>query len=910
MDYYLKIKALTKNIPVGLVDFGQPRDQARTPTQASSNFITNKEQGDWAENLVAKAINGTSNNFVAVKYGKSDDLVAGEYGFDAFFQDFQAELDTIGKRPDLLIFNKADFDSNLGFDISQIPHDQITDYVKKAIAGIEVRSSAFLIDRYEEAMQLRTKKFTNIALQTKDKILAEFLDVLQHPARQSYIDLLNGITAKTLNVTDFRTPNWGSSDRLIQVKELFRQLKTAIKEIQKRDYLSITPKVEDIKVVYKWIETFNVPHFYFQVFFDKVYGISFEQILTIISDPDNDGVIFSVEADTKNQNKTTIKINSKSGIPIASKVDEPLHESVRKEMDRGRLLFYVTFKGGTAYLDIENLKTILEINKYRLLMTVAKQPILNNLLENDYSKSISIEHRKKFAQFFTPFPIADLMAKWILGNKNLYAVLEPAFGLGVFSRAILNYKEDVQIKGFEIDATIYEKAIQYFDETENIDICLKNYMYGDWECKYDGIICNPPYFKFHDYDNKNILKEIEIKLKCKLNGFTNLYTLFLLKSIHQLSQNGRCAYIIPSEFLNSDYGKLVKSYLIQSKTLRHIIVIDFEENVFDDALTTASIIFCANDNLTNRVQFSNIQSIQDLSKIDTLIASYPNFLETESSYSFSELNPEIKWKAYYQKQNSTKFKNLVPFSTYAKVVRGIATGSNDYFTFNMSKAKEYGIEEQYLLPCICSAKDAKTTFFTTQNFEDLKMNNKTIFLFNAQSATDKNILAYIQKGEKEAINKRFLTSTRTPWYLLENRKPAPIWVAVFNRTGLRFIRNEANVSNLTSYHCIYPNQTNLFPEIDIDLLFAYLLTDTAKQIFEDNSRQYGNGLQKFEPNDLNKGMMLDIGLLDKPTINKILDLYRTYKTLILDNKNGNEIIDKIDKILIESATYKKQTLLF
>ena len=49
-----------------------------------------------------------------------------------------------------------------------------------------------------------------------------------------------------------------------------------IKEIQKRDYLSITPKVEDIKVVYKWIETFNVPHFYFQVFFDKVYGISFE----------------------------------------------------------------------------------------------------------------------------------------------------------------------------------------------------------------------------------------------------------------------------------------------------------------------------------------------------------------------------------------------------------------------------------------------------------------------------------------------------------------------------------------------------------------------------------------------------------------------------------------------------------
>ncbi|MBF0209321.1 MAG: AccI family restriction endonuclease [Desulfamplus sp.] len=361
MSYYSIIRELTKSVPVELVDFGQPRDQARTPTQASSNFITNKEQGDWAENLIIRAINETSNNFIVVKYGKSDNLVAGEEGFDAFYQDFQNELDTIGKRPDLLVFNKNDFNQKLGFDISQFPHNQITQYVKKAIAGIEVRSSAFLIDHYELAMQVRNEKFTKIALQTKAMILGEFSDILQHPSRQHYIDLLNGITSNTLNITDFRVPSWSSSARLIQVKHLFRQLKNAIKEIQKRDYLSITPKVEDIKVVYKWIETFDVPHYYFQVFFDKVYGISFEQILQIISNADNDGVIFSVETDTKNQNKTTIKINSKSGTLISSKVDEPLHESVRKEMDRGRLLFYVTFKGGTAYLDIENFKAILGI---------------------------------------------------------------------------------------------------------------------------------------------------------------------------------------------------------------------------------------------------------------------------------------------------------------------------------------------------------------------------------------------------------------------------------------------------------------------------------------------------------------------------------------------------------------------
>ena len=363
MNYYETIRELTKSVPATLVDFNLPRDTAWTPTQASSNFITNKEQGDWAENLVTRAINETSKNYVAIKYGKSDDLVAGQDGFDTFYQDFQSELDTIGKRPDLLIFRKSDFDTKLGFDISRFPHSQITEYVKKAVAGIEVRSSAFLIDRYEAAMQIKTDKFTQIALQTRDLILAEFLDVLEHPSRESYIQILKGITENTLNVTDFRVPSWSSSERLVQVKDLFRKLKDSIKEIQKRNYLSITPKVEDVKVVYKWIEEFNIPHYYFQVFFDKVYGISFEQILTIISNPDNEDVIFSVEADTKNQNKTTIKINSKSGVPIAQKVDEPKHESVRKEMQRGQLLFYVTFKGGTAYLDINNLCKVLGIKE-------------------------------------------------------------------------------------------------------------------------------------------------------------------------------------------------------------------------------------------------------------------------------------------------------------------------------------------------------------------------------------------------------------------------------------------------------------------------------------------------------------------------------------------------------------------
>ena len=51
------------------------------------------------------------------------------------------------------------------------------------------------------------------------------------------------------------------------------------------------------------------------------------------------------------------------------------------------------------------------------------------------------------------------MAKWILGNKQLKTVLEPAFGLGVFSRAILSQNKEINIKGFEVDETILETNI-------------------------------------------------------------------------------------------------------------------------------------------------------------------------------------------------------------------------------------------------------------------------------------------------------------------------------------------------------------------------------------------------------------------------------------------------------------------
>ena len=74
--------------------------------------------------------------------------------------------------------------------------------------------------------------------------------------------------------------------------------------LQSSNDVNITPKVEDLVLVNRWIQKFNVPHYYMQVFFDKAYVISFKRVLEICSNPANKGKIFSIKRYSKNQMKT------------------------------------------------------------------------------------------------------------------------------------------------------------------------------------------------------------------------------------------------------------------------------------------------------------------------------------------------------------------------------------------------------------------------------------------------------------------------------------------------------------------------------------------------------------------------------------------------------------------------------
>lgn len=356
MNYRDEISELLTFINTNIVDFDRERTRGRMPTQVSSEFLTNKEQGDWAEKTLLDGINNNSREYIAVKYGRDDDIVAGEDGFENFYNDYQNELDVIGKRPDLLIFHKKDF-SYKERNISRWSLDELSKVVPLAKCGIEVRSSAFLINKYENYMEERTQQFAERALFIKNEILTRFGDLLQIKDLE-LCKIIKSITADNLHTISFRARSWSSTEELAQLSDLLRDLKGTLSKITKRTFLGITPKVEDLKVVYNWIQQYNVPHYYVQVFFDKAYGISFEKILRLLGTPEKEGVDYFIEKDIKNQNKTTIKIRANYEAEILNKIYLPEHFSEMRELGRGRLLFYVKFKNSVSTIDKEQFKKL------------------------------------------------------------------------------------------------------------------------------------------------------------------------------------------------------------------------------------------------------------------------------------------------------------------------------------------------------------------------------------------------------------------------------------------------------------------------------------------------------------------------------------------------------------------------
>ena len=114
-----------------------------------------------------------------------------------------------------------------------------------------------------------------------------------------------------------------------------------------RETPSFTVKVEDLVIVYRWLERHRVPQSYCQVFFDSVFAINFLDIFATIGS----GSGFTIETPEKSQEKATIMIPITHGTQIGRATAIPTFAAEHRVTELGRHDAYVVPQGGGFELD-------------------------------------------------------------------------------------------------------------------------------------------------------------------------------------------------------------------------------------------------------------------------------------------------------------------------------------------------------------------------------------------------------------------------------------------------------------------------------------------------------------------------------------------------------------------------------
>lgn len=330
------------------------------PSDANSEFTINDLMGSWAESLVFSALRNESSSKTPIMYGRADQLIAGQDGFKQLWQEHMQELDTIGKRPDILLFD-SEFASDSLSGKNDISEDtEEWKFVKSAYAGIEVRSSkqnltineeyksnsiSIIVEELQSTLPtlIQDLRNLNLGLSSLDSVL-NWLKVLNVAKDMPYIiPRKPGVREKTLGKRLYHE---------------FSQVFVMLRKINKlhTSYRSFTVKVEDLAITDKWVSTYSVPHYYFQVFDDRVYGIPTTLILDTILDADGKGNTWKIEKNPKNQMKTTFYVNLNQGYLLGNITTLPELRPKKIQLKNGRVIYAIEFIDGVLELNQDALK--------------------------------------------------------------------------------------------------------------------------------------------------------------------------------------------------------------------------------------------------------------------------------------------------------------------------------------------------------------------------------------------------------------------------------------------------------------------------------------------------------------------------------------------------------------------------
>jgi adenine-specific DNA-methyltransferase len=537
-------------------------------------------------------------------------------------------------------------------------------------------------------------------------------------------------------------------------------------------------------------------------------------------------------------------------------------------------------------------------------LVTALQVEPSDVIGDVYTLWVPQDARRTLGQFWTPEPIAQLMTQWAIQSPD-NRVLDPAFGSGVFLIMALNRLQRLdatvasqQIAGMELSPLVFlmglVNVLLHFPDAQ---LCLQcgdflipareppavlkedaaTYAVGTrqmllpgletaapmpFSTRFDAIICNPPYTRHHHLPEaykSSWAAKMKQEYGIQLSRFSSLFAYFFVQAARMLVPTGRMAFITPAVVFEASYSRQIKAFIRQQLRLRAVITFDEALSVFDGVDTAGCITLLEGPETPATDTFTFIRIcervdpepvLEAIEQQDTVSADWG----TSRQVGLSELEPRRKWTVIGQENGRFANEHFVPLSAIARVMRGIATGANDFFVLSDNEVAEWGLGQAHLRSVLTKTREAPGYIFSQADFDQFGCKGKKRWLlYLTEPVTSGTPEArYIQYGETLDLHQRSLVKTRSLWYAMEQRDPAPVYFTYLSRRRSRFVYNQAKVLALNVFLCIYPVPAISQDEIMLKVLLAVLNSLVAKNSLRYVGRTYGADTVKVEPREMDR----------------------------------------------------------
>ena len=485
--------------------------------------------------------------------------------------------------------------------------------------------------------------------------------------------------------------------------------------------------------------------------------------------------------------------------------------------------------------------------------------------QRELDSSKSAEERNRLGQFATPTALADSIlecAESMLPRHLKVRFLDPAFGTGAFYSALLRAFPQARIEGasaYEIDPHYGQQAADIWRHTA-LKLTISDFTRAiappEDRDRANLVICNPPYVRHQHLSapQKSRLQELaERQAGIRLNGLSGLYCYFLLICHGWLTDGGLAGWLVPSEFMDVNYGREVKRYLLNRVTLLRVHRFDPEDVQFADALVSSSVVWFKNC-LPPRGHLVEFTQGGSLAEPRTVRRVPPEALYRTPKWSSL---PSMSPADLVQSERSR-------LSDLFWIKRGIATGGNEFFMLSADDATVHQIPASFLQPILPSPRFVPQDEIETDEVGNPVLDRR-LFLLRCDlpesevAANHPSLWEYLQRGVDSGVRERYLCKHRSPWYSQENREP-PLFLCTYmgrrdrrNGAPFRFILNHSCAIAPNVYLMLYPKpplDSVLRENPDLRRLVWNALRELPMDELIRHGRVYGGGLHKLEPKEL------------------------------------------------------------